>query len=106
MRKTLIFLTAIVLAGCAASGGEGGRLEVIGKEEFRYTEESSVIRPLYSEQAEHGRLVRLDNRVKEANLCPAGYRVVERRPPTAYGRFNKRVYERVVTEVTYTGRCT
>jgi hypothetical protein len=105
MRKTLIFVTAIVLAGCAAGGGGDGRLEVIGKEEFRYTERSSVIRPLYSEQAEHGRLMRLDHRIKEANLCPAGYRIVEHTPPMAYGRFNKRVYDRVVTEVTYTGRC-
>jgi hypothetical protein len=64
-----------------------------------------VVHPLFDEQAEHARRVRLERRLREARLCPEGYRILERAPPMAYGRFNKRVNERVVAPVTYTGEC-
>jgi hypothetical protein len=99
-----IFSTALK-ACVTADAPSTGRLELLGPYRFRYTELSSVVHPLYDEQAEHGRQVRLDRRLREERLCPAGYRIIERAPPMAYGRFNKRVNERVVAPVAYTGEC-
>jgi hypothetical protein len=81
------------------------RFEVLQPNLFRYTEWASELHPLDSEQAEHSRRVHLDEHVKGAHLCPAGYRIIERNPPMAYGTFNREVTSDVVTPVTYTGEC-
>ena len=106
MRWVQIAILSTALEACvAADRPSAGQLEVLGTDRFQYTELSSVVRPLYDEQAEHGRQVRLDRRLRKAHLCPEGYQIIERVPPMAYGAFNKRVNEHVVTPVTYTGEC-
>jgi hypothetical protein len=106
MRHTLGLAVAVALTACAGSDDRSADcLESVGLARFRYTTASSVIHPLYGEQAEHSRLAHLEKHLKEARLCPDGYRITARTPPMAYGRFNNVVTARVVTPITYTGEC-
>jgi len=107
MRMGVLALGGVLAAACASAPQKAvvDRFDALDARHFRYTVTASVLHPINSEQAEHGRLVRLDEHLHDAGMCRDGYRVVERSPPLAYGNFNKRVYERVTTDVTYLGVC-
>jgi hypothetical protein len=104
------FCAAIALssaiAACTGVGQYAGTsLDVLADGSFRYTAIASVLNPLNSDQGEHSRLVTLEHMLEAKALCPAGYEILSRTPPRAYGSIALRTTEDWVGPVTYIGRC-
>ncbi len=101
MRKILTLFILINLTACA------GKMDftkfeplppVNGIQQFKYLAKSGVFRPANDPESEKERIEWLDMWLKDNNMCPKGYVILDRNP-VALGHYDS------VRNIYYTGQC-
>ena len=94
-------LTMLLLSGCAPEGAPfPSSFEITGPGQFEF-----VARGRNTAAAEAERMLWLRGYISQHQICPAGYRIIERTPQPLTGSPKVSRDEQLTRSIKYVGRC-
>ena len=99
-------ITMLLLSACSLEGAPfPSSFTMTGPEQFEFVATGNWIYPANTVAGEAERLTWLRGYISEHQICPAGYKIVERTPKWLKESARASSEEQMMRSITYVGRC-